>query len=367
MTTTEFFSYLKSFRNLEPRYEIVEHDGTDMFPDGRHATTGVRVKKGTQLLQVEGFATIRLPLSSTSMVTIPTYNRRQREVPPEVASAIGNDVACCLFGDLYLRKYGSVPILVNRTQSHFGARAERQTRATAFSGPPTNAKKPNLTPCAGSEDVQAPPVERWKWCVENYLKVTWFPFDEAPVRAFSTSNVTRELLHHLCVEYSVARTIPGNGLAKYQRFADMLNRHRDTVMTRANTASVIEEELANMRNAYGANFLSAITKAFWMMKQHPVVIYDSYGWNGLQRLHLRPGYSGYHTYYDAWFRFFESPETQQGLDEALSWLPESPYMQGLLAARKIDGSQIKSIAETQWLRNRVADRYLTTIGGVEFN
>lgn len=118
MTTTEFFAYLKSFRNLEPTFQIIEHDGSDKFPDGRHASTGVTVKKGTPLLQVEGFATIRLPLSSTSMVTIPTYNRRQSDiVPADVARVIGNDVACCMFGDVYLRKYGSAAVLVNRVQS----------------------------------------------------------------------------------------------------------------------------------------------------------------------------------------------------------------------------------------------------------
>jgi hypothetical protein len=118
MTTVEFFAHLKSFRHLEPAYQIIEHDGSDTFPDGRHASTGVTVKKGTQLLQVEGFATIRLPLSSTSMVTIPTYNRRQNNiVPAEVSRVIGNDVACCLFGDVYLRKYGSEPVLINRVRS----------------------------------------------------------------------------------------------------------------------------------------------------------------------------------------------------------------------------------------------------------
>jgi hypothetical protein len=118
VTTTEFFVYLKSFRNLEPAYQIIEHDGSDTFPDGRRASTGVTVKRGTQLLQVEGFATIRLPLSSSSMVTIPTYNRRQNDiVPAEVSRVIGNDVACCLFGDVYLRKYGQAPVLVNRVQS----------------------------------------------------------------------------------------------------------------------------------------------------------------------------------------------------------------------------------------------------------
>ncbi len=134
MTTTEFFAYLESFRNIEPAFQIIEHDGSDTLPDGRHASTGVTVKRGTQLLQVEGFATIRLPLSSTSMVTIPTYNRWQSDiVPAEVSRAIGNDVACCLFGDLYLRKYGSAPVLVNRVQS---------------------VQNPRSTPCAASRASQ---------------------------------------------------------------------------------------------------------------------------------------------------------------------------------------------------------------------
>lgn len=229
------------------------------------------------------------------------------------------------------------------------------------------ATKSTLPPCAGTETAQvSTDVGSWKWCVENYLKVTWFPFDRAAVRDFSTGNVTCEMLHRLSVEYAVARTIPGYGIPKYQPFADMLNRHRDTAMTKQNTPSIIEQELANMREAYGANFLSAITKAFWMMEQHPVVIYDSYGWEGLRRLRLAPGYNGYRTYYDAWFRFFDNRDTQRGLDEAVSWLPESAYAHSLLKTGKIDAPSLKSIAESQWLRNRVADRYLTTRGGVEF-
>jgi len=137
-------------------------------------------------------------------------------------------------------------------------------------------------------------------------------------------------------------------------------------MTKQNTTFVIEQELANMDQIYGKNFLSAITKAFWMMKQHPIVIYDSYAWEGLKRLRFAPGYSRYSTYYDAWFRFFDNPDTQRSLDEAVSWLPRSPYAQRLLDKGKTDVASLKSIAESQWLRNRVADRYLTTTGGVEF-
>jgi hypothetical protein len=140
VTTTEFFAYLKSFRKLEPTFQIIEHDGSDRFPDGRHASTGVTVKKGTQLLQLEGFATIRLPLSSTSMVTIPTYNRLQSDiVPAEVSRAIGNDVACCLFGDLYLRKYGGASVLVNRVQS------VRSSRSTPCAATGVNQRKTATT------------------------------------------------------------------------------------------------------------------------------------------------------------------------------------------------------------------------------
>ena len=140
MTTTEFFAHLKSLRNLEPTYQIIKYNGSDRFPDGRHASTGVTVKKGTQLLQVEGFATIRLPLSSTSMVTIPTYNRRQNDiVSAEASRLIGNDVACCLFGDVYLRKYGSAPVLVSRVQSM------RNAPSAPCAGSGTKQKKTTTT------------------------------------------------------------------------------------------------------------------------------------------------------------------------------------------------------------------------------
>lgn len=117
MTTTQFFAYLKSFRRLDPAYQIIEYDGADTFPDGRHASANVTVRKGAQLLQLDGFATLRLPLSSTSMVTIPYYKRTQTEiVPPEIAQAIDNDVVCCLFGDVYLRKYRLAPLLRDSLQ-----------------------------------------------------------------------------------------------------------------------------------------------------------------------------------------------------------------------------------------------------------
>lgn len=188
--------------------------------------------------------------------------------------------------------------------------------------------------------------------------------DRRLVANFSSNAVTCEMLRDLCspAKYGVARTVPGHGPQKYLKFADMLNRYRDTAMTRANVPDIIEQELANMRKAYGKGFLSAIAKAFWMMKQHPVVIYDSYAWNGLQRLGLAPG-SSYRTYFDSWFKFFDKGDTQKGLADALSWLPCSPAASSLIQARRVDASEIQRLAASELFRNRVTDIHLFYAGG----
>jgi hypothetical protein len=50
---------------------------------------------------------------------------------------------------------------------------------------------------------------------------------------------------------------------------------RDAGMTRENVPEIVDREIANMRDPYrGRSLCSAISKAFWMMKRHPVVIFD---------------------------------------------------------------------------------------------
>jgi hypothetical protein len=132
----------------------------------------------------------------------------------------------------------------------------------------------------------------WRWCAEDYLKEIWWPQDRQLVRQFS-GKVNCEMLHNLCVLYRVARTVPGYGIEKYHPFVEMLNRYRETVMTKKNVPEIIEQELSKMAQVYGRSFLSAITKAFWMMKQHPIAIYDSYARGGLRRRRLSSSYPSY--------------------------------------------------------------------------
>lgn len=205
----------------------------------------------------------------------------------------------------------------------------------------------------------------WRQSAEYYLKEVWYPHDRLLLPQFSAGEVSCEKLHDLCVSYSVARTIPGHieelGIErKYRPFADMLNTYRDTAMTRENAPDIIDREVANMRERYkGRNLWSAISKAFWMMKRHPVIIYDNFAWWGLQRLGFKPGYEKYREYFNSWFRFFEQEDTKHGLDDALEWLRGSSYAQGIL---KEDDSALGSL----WFRNRVTDMWLCFQGGANW-
>lgn len=208
----------------------------------------------------------------------------------------------------------------------------------------------------------------WRRSAEIYLQKMWFGQNEQDrrlVRKFSRGAVTCEMLRDLCspAKYGVARTVPGHGPGKYERFAEMLNSHRDTAMTKQNTPAIIERSLADMQLIYGRGFLSAITKALWMMKQHPVVIYDSNARGGLRKLRPAPEYKDYRSYFDAWFRFFEEPDTQTGLDDGLSWLPESPAAKVLVQSGKADSREIQRLAESELFRNRVMDIRLFYAGG----
>lgn len=204
----------------------------------------------------------------------------------------------------------------------------------------------------------------------------WFgqgELDKRLVESFKKT-VTCEMLSDLSSpkKYGVARTVLGHGPKKYKILAEMLNSYRNTDMTRGNIPCIIEREVANMRKAYRKGPRSAITKSFWMMKQHPIVIYDGNTWEGLRRRGLAPG-DGYRTYFDSWFKFFDDHKTQEGLDDALTWLAESP------AARKIAEEakavsckkEQEAVAEIGTLiknngclmRNRVTDMRLFYEGG----
>ncbi len=229
----------------------------------------------------------------------------------------------------------------------------------------------------GQHILSKHPDVAWKPYAEIYLDKMWFGQDEQDKRFVKEfeSTITFGMLDDLFKKYSVARTIPGDDPARYERFAEMLNRHRETEMTKENVPSIVEQEGNNLRQPFAKPRLhtrrpiSAITKSLWMMKQHPIVIYDGNTWEGLQRRadrlgrrDLKPGGS-YRSYYSAWFEFFVDPETKKGLDESLKWLPESRAAQRIMEAGRASADDIRMLAAKDLMRNRVTDMRLFYEGG----
>jgi hypothetical protein len=201
-------------------------------------------------------------------------------------------------------------------------------------------------------------AKSFRQCALHYLK-QWCDYDRRFCRGFSSGLITCELLREICLQYGVDRTVPGHGPEKYKEFVEMLNCYRDIQMTRQNVPDIIEEELRNMRRAYGGSFLSAITKAFWMMKRHPVVIYDSNVRGGLQHYRLPSGQNNYRIYYDSWFHFFECDDTQRRLQDATAWIRKS---RGASKKPNISTDELNELAGSEWFRNRVTDIRLFYVG-----
>jgi hypothetical protein len=208
-------------------------------------------------------------------------------------------------------------------------------------------------------------VRTWRFCAEYYLRELWCPQDRQLVSSFSSQTVTCEMVDDLCRKYRVNRNFEGYGIERYQPFANILNAHRAMPMTRDNVAKIVNQSLVDMRKVYGKLLTSAVTKALWMMKQHPIVIYDNYAWKGLRQCGLSPGYDDYRAYFESWFAFYDRPDTQSGLEDAISWLPNSPSAQTILRTGRMQPSELKHFVESQLLRNRVTDMRLVSEGGAE--
>lgn len=214
-------------------------------------------------------------------------------------------------------------------------------------------------------------MKSWLECAEHYLE-QWWEQDRHFVQAFS-GEVICETLRDFFYVYGVARTIPGKieelgAEGKYRPFADMLNKYQHTVMSRELVPAVIDAEVKNMDLIYGQRPWSATSKAFWMMKQHPIVVFDNFAWHGLQTLGLKPGYETYREYFHSWFGFFEREETNKNLDDAITWLlSESPYAKKMVADGRMDAPQLATACESQWFRNRVTDIYLCCLGGADIS
>lgn len=201
----------------------------------------------------------------------------------------------------------------------------------------------------------------FRQCADHYLQ-QWCELDREFWAKFSSGPISCESLAKLCWKYQVARTVPGHGIQKYKQFVSTLERCRGTQMTQKDVSGFIERQHRALEHKYRKSFLSAVTKAFWMMKRHPVVIYDSNARRGLQRCGLASGDGNYVEYCKSWFQFFDNPRTQRELDTALKTLGDSPRAHALIEQGKLSEAELQELSRSEWFRNRVTDMYLFYVG-----
>ena len=166
----------------------------------------------------------------------------------------------------------------------------------------------------------------------------------------------QDALGKLFKKYRVIRNIQG-GTSNLSDFCSVLNKAREKNFSPATIPEIVDDAVKGVRKAYQKDLTSAVSKALWMMRRHPVAIFDSRAREALVRMGLlRSSDQGYKIYYEAWMELFNRHDTQQHLRDACEWLSGSDY------ARSLEKQLNEDELSSEWFRNRVFDMRLFFIG-----
>jgi hypothetical protein len=204
-------------------------------------------------------------------------------------------------------------------------------------------------------------AKSFKLCAMHYLTM-WWETDRRFIKNFSRHRIEPAALREMCIAYGVNRNVSGRGAKRYTQFATMLQRYQRIRIPPSKVPSVVEKELDNMREAYGESVLSAITKALWMLKGHPVVVYDNFACQGLRESGLSCHDRNYAEYFAAWFEFFSLRDTQRSIGDAQEWLLCSDFVRSLAKEWNLSWDETREFIGSERFRNRVLDKYLWHLG-----
>ncbi|GEM_PF-5487901 len=111
--------------------------------------------------------------------------------------------------------------------------------------------------------------------------------------------------------YGVSRNVPDKkrqGTQRYRKLATILNRLKKRKITKEK----VSEAVGRVSGIYGPRTLSAASKAVWMLKQSPVIIYDSRALRALNEMNNKkkqnPG--DYEGFSSAWREVFRREQAQ---------------------------------------------------------
>lgn len=185
----------------------------------------------------------------------------------------------------------------------------------------------------------------------------WLKIDRAFVEDFDQHGVTPQRLHDLLKKYLAIRTVSGEGIGRLQYFANALNQQHARMNQVNDAANLVHDLFVNLTAHYHRQFLSAISKAAWMRWRHPIAIYDRRARLALRDLGFNAD-DNYRTYHGAWMQFFNNDDTQNGLNDACQWLPNSHYAQSVVVRGGAAQADIDQWVNTDWFRNRIIDMRL---------
>jgi hypothetical protein len=200
----------------------------------------------------------------------------------------------------------------------------------------------------------------FRWCAMHYLTL-WWRSDRAFIQNLELPPVDPFYLQKVCQAFEVSRSLRGHGPQRLKPLCKMLEKYRHVHIAEENVVAAVEKEVKALRKVYRENVLSATTKVLWILKGHPVVIYDSRACKGLRSLGLlKDRHFDYGMYYRAWSDLHQ--KRQEDIADAQKWLLSSNFIRELSSEWNVAWKDSESFINSDRFRNRLVDIFLWHVG-----
>jgi len=132
----------------------------------------------------------------------------------------------------------------------------------------------------------------------------------------------------------------------------------------------------SLKSFYSRELVSASSKFLWFRFRSPIVIYDSFAYEGLRRSCLSFNKQGFNPNrhfvdrYTDWYREYAEEWRRQYLSMRAiicHACGELPAFKKFTPAFDIEDSALHELVENEWFRERVFDSFLMLLGGLGLN
>lgn len=204
----------------------------------------------------------------------------------------------------------------------------------------------------------------FRYAAASYLR-SWIDIDRRYVQAFDNA-LTSKTVGDLLREYKAIRNFKKKNEKesdeRFQKFVDVLARIRaaHAGVYSIEPVKLVTDINAEIRSHYQSdkhkNFVSASSKAAWMLFRHPIAIYDSLACEALQEFKYKFTPGDYESYYRAWDEYRSASQTK--IESAAQWVATSDYAHRIANHEIATLREIAEWANADWFHNRICDQRL---------